>query len=78
MIFEVKETPLKLAEFWLSREEAADAEFIASLKPQYSILKQKGYLPVVYESGTGDPKESTYMLMKRNYEVLAKKQLSAE
>ncbi len=77
MKFEVKE-PLKIAAFWVSKAEACDKTFMASLKPQFKHWKERGYLPVVYESGEQSPEECLYMLMKHNIEVSAKKELSAE
>ena len=35
-------------------------------------------MPVVMESGEGKLEDSMYLLMKHNYELLAKKLLSAE
>lgn len=78
MKFEVKDAPRKIATFWISAEEAEDKVFMASLKPQFAIWKDKGYLPVVMESGKGRLEDSLYLLMKHNYELLAQKQLAAE
>ncbi len=78
MKFEVKEAPQKIATFWISAEEGRNQAFMASLKPQFKIWKDKGYLPVVMESGEGRLEDSIYLLMKHNYELLAKKQLAAE
>lgn len=78
MRFEVKKAPRKIATFWISAEEGRNQTFMASLKPQFKIWKDKGYLPVVMESGEGSLEDSMYLLMKHNYELLAQKQLSAE
>ena len=72
MKIEIRERPFKTVLFWMSKEEAADKELNASLKPQFAEWKKKKYLPVVFESGDGNLEDSMYMLMKRNIEVLAK------
>ncbi len=77
MKFEVKESP-KVAAFWVSKAEACDKAFMGTLKPQFKHWKERGYLPVVYESGEQSPEECLYMLMKHNIEVSAKSELSAE
>ena len=77
MKFEVKESP-KIAAFWVSKAEACDKAFMASLKPQFKQWKERGYQTVVYESGEQSLDECLYMLMKHHIEVSAKKELSAE
>lgn len=78
MKIEVREVPHKTVFFWLSIAEAADSQVMNSLKPQFKSWKDKGYLPVVFESGEGNMEDHLYLLMKRNYEILAKKELAAE
>ena len=78
MKIEVREIPHKTVLFWLSRAEAADSQVMDSLKPLFKSWKNRGYLPVVFESGEGDMNDSMYLLMKRNFELLAKKELAAE
>lgn len=78
MKIEVREIPHKTVLFWLSRAEAADSQVMDSLKPLFKSWKSQGYLPVVFESGEGDMNDSMYLLMKRNFELLAKKELAAE
>lgn len=78
MKIEIREMPHRVVLFWLSREEAADEDRMASLRSQFGNWKARGYLPVVFESGTGSLEDSLCLLMKRNYEVLAKKELAAE
>ncbi len=78
MKIEVREVPHKTVLFWLSRVEAADSQVMNSLKLQFKSWKDKGYLPVVFESGEGNMEDHLYLLMKRNYEILAKKELAAE
>lgn len=78
MKIEVREIPHKTVFFWLSRAEAADSRIMNSLTPQFKIFKNQGYTPVVFESGIGNLENSIYMLLKHNYEILAKKELTAE
>lgn len=78
MKIEAREIPHKTVLFWLSRAEAADSQVMDSLKPLFKNWKNRGYLPVVFESGEGDMNDSMYLLMKRNFELLAKKELAAE
>lgn len=78
MKIEVREIPHKTVLFWLSRAEAADSQVMDSLKSQFKSWKNRGYLPVVFESGEGNMEDHLYLLMKRNYELLAKKELAAE
>ena len=72
MKIEIRERPYKTVLLWMSKEEAADEELQASLKPKFAEWKKKNYLPIVFESGEGNLEDSMYMLMKRNLEVLAK------
>ena len=72
MKIEVRERPYKTVLFWVSRKEASDKAFMATLKPQFAKWKAQKYQPVVLESGEGNLEESMYMLMKRNLEILAK------
>lgn len=78
MKIEVREVPCKAVLLWLSRTEAADNQVMDSLKSQFKSWKNRGYLPVVFESGEGNMEDHLYLLMKRNYEILAKKELAAE
>ena len=72
---EVNEEPYKTVIFWLSKEECEDENFLASLQPQFKEWKSKKYQPVVFESGTRNLEDDMYMLMKHNYEVLAKEEI---
>ena len=51
MRIDVQEKPMKIAAFWVSKAEAADTDFMNSLKPEFKAWKRKNYLPVVYEAG---------------------------
>ena len=77
MRIEVREAPNKSVYFWMSSEEAANKAMMDSLKPQFKAWKSKGYLPIVFESGNGKLEDSMYMLMKRNYNMLAQKEFPA-
>lgn len=74
MTIEVRERPMKMVYYWMSAEEGQSEELMASLKPQFREWKSKKYQPVVFISGNGSLEDNMYMLMKRNYEELAKKQ----
>lgn len=78
MKIEVKEAPYKMVLFWITKGEGENKEFLESLKPMFKEYKAKKYLPVVMESGTGNLEDSMYLLMKQNYEALARKQLRRE
>lgn len=77
MKIEVREEPKKIVYFWMSRSEAADTAQMNRLTPQFKAWKSKGYLPIVFESGNGKLEDGMYMLMKKNYEELAKKEIPA-
>jgi len=68
----------RIVEIWLSNAEKNDDEIRQSLKPLFKEWKAQKYLPVVYESGEGDLKESILGLLRHNREVLAKRQLAEE
>ena len=72
------ETPLRQVRIWLTRAEGQDQALLDSLKPRYKEWKAQGYLPVVFESGESKLEDDMYLLMKHNYELLAKKQLREE
>ena len=78
MKIQYKDVPPKLVYIWLSREEGQDKSLLASLRPRYAEWKKRGYMPVVMESGEGKLEDSLYLLMKHNYELLAKSRLPAE
>ena len=63
----------KLAEYWLTGSEIADASLLESLKAEFKEWKQKKYLPVIYESGKDSLEEDLAVLMKQNGEAIAKK-----
>ena len=72
MRVEVKEKPIRAAFVWLSREEGKNEALLQSLKPQYAAWKAQGYLPVVMESGAGNPKDCLYGLVKHYCEKKGK------
>lgn len=69
MRIDVQEKPMKIAAFWVSKAEAADTDFMNSLKPEFKAWKRKNYLPVVYEAGEENMEDNMYMLMKHNYDL---------
>lgn len=75
MKIEIKEVPHKTVLVWLSAEEAANEVMMTSLRANYVKWRAKGYLPVVFESGSGDLENSMYQLMKHNYQTIAKNKL---
>ena len=75
MRIQVKEEPFKAVLFWLSKQEAADKEGMATLKAIFPSIKEEGYLPVIYESGDGDLEESITLLIKNHIYEMAKESL---
>ncbi len=69
MRFELRESPCKFATYWISQSEASDKAFMAGLKSEFKQWKDKGYLPVVYQSGEDSLEDGMYMLMKRNAQL---------
>lgn len=69
MRIDVQEKPMKIAAFWVSKAEAADKDFMDSLRPQFKAWKRKNYLPVVYEAGEENIEDNMYMLMRHNYDL---------
>lgn len=65
----------KLVCYYLSRQERDDKVFRESLKPEYQLWKERGYLSCVFLSGDGDLKESIEELIRHNLEVMAKKEV---
>ena len=68
----------RLLEIWLTNAEKNDAGLRESLKPLYKEWKAKRYLPVVYESGEDDLKESILGLLRHNREAIVKRELAEE
>lgn len=65
----------RILEIWLTKSEKNNMALRESLKPFYKEWKTMEYLPVVYESGEGDLKESILGLLRHNKEVIAKREL---
>lgn len=68
----------RILEIWLTKPEKYNTMLRESLKPLYKEWKAKKYLPVVYESGESDLKESILGLLRHNREVVAKRELEHE
>ncbi len=52
--------------YWLSKQESEDEAFMVLLQSAIANQKDQETLPVVIESGEGDPEEMVYLLLKRN------------
>ena len=63
---QVTEASRRAQLFWLSKREAEDEAFMAFLQSVIANQKEQGTLPVIIESGEGDPEEMVYLLLKRN------------
>ena len=63
---QVMEAPKRAQLYWLSQGEAEDETFMAFLKSMIANRKEQETLPVIIESGEGDPEEMVYLLLKRN------------
>lgn len=69
---------MKPITFWLSKEDANDKLLMDNLRAICKSLHDDGYLPVIFESGTGSLEDGLYLLLKRNIEAKAKRQLEEE
>ena len=65
MEIEVKKQE-KRVYIWLTKEESNDEQIDKQLKPFFKECKSKGYLAVVYRSGTEDLVETTSALLIYN------------
>lgn len=54
MRIEVREIPNKAVLFGLNQNEAVDSHVMNSLKPLFKDWQNRGYPPVVFESGEGN------------------------
>lgn len=63
---QVTEAPRRAQLYWLSKQESEDEAFMVFLQSVIANQKDQGTLPVIIESGEGDPEEMIYMLLKRN------------
>ena len=61
----------RLVEYWLTRNEAADASLLTFLKPEFEKWKKRKYLSVVYESGAEDLEQNLCALLRHNADLLA-------
>lgn len=62
----------KRVEIWLTHCEAQDEALQTSLLPIFEICRNRRYLAVVYQSGTGDMLETMVALLRHNRELQAK------
>ena len=63
---QITEVPRRAQLYWLSKNEAEYEKFMAFLQSVIANQKEQGTLPVIIESGEGDPEEMIYLLLKRN------------
>ncbi len=56
----------RLLEIWLTQNERNRPEVSQTLRSAADIYRAQGFLPVIYESGTGDLEENTAGLLLRN------------
>ena len=63
---QIMEAPRKTQLYWLSKQESEDEAFMVFLQNAIANQKDQGTLPVIIESGEGDPEEMVYLLLKRN------------
>ncbi len=63
---QMMEAPRRAQLYWLSKNEAGDETFMIFLQSIIANQKDQETLPVVIESGEGDPEEMVYLLLKRN------------
>ena len=60
------EAPKKAQLYWLCKQESEDEVFMVFLQSVIADQKEQEILPVIIESGEGDPEEMVYLLLKRN------------
>ena len=77
MMFYVDEKR-RVASWWLSNEEQQDEHITDSLRPQFKEWKSKGYLPVIFRSGSDDLEGCTHDIMKYNFVLEAKRRVESE
>ncbi len=70
MFVEISEED-KIVFYWLSKEEKADEQLRASIKPEQVEWTKKGYAVCTFLSGTQDIVENTKALLIHNLHVLA-------
>lgn len=56
----------KLACWWLTNDDANNAELMNSVKASIKEYQRSGYMTVTYRSGAGDLKTQTHQLLKNN------------
>ncbi len=68
----------KIVEIWLSNEDKRDSALSERLPDMYREFKRKGYLAVVYESGSESLFDNTLSLLLHNRDALVKQEIEAE
>ena len=77
MRMEVKQ-PSKVVEFWLTREEKNNKQFLDDLKSLYRQYHSQSYLVVVFYSGEEDLYQQTRDLLLYNRRRAAEKQVQEQ
>lgn len=68
----------KIAEVWLTNADQSDERLAKQLSAFYKRMKNKGYLAVVYRSGSGDLYQQTSDLLCYNRKRVAELEQRAE
>lgn len=63
---QVTEASRRAQLYWLGKHESEDETFMAFLESVIANQKEQGTLPVIIESGEGNPEEMIYLMLKRN------------
>ena len=63
---QMMEAPRRAQLYWLSKQESEDETFMVFLQSVIADQKEQEILPIIIESGEGDPEEMVYLLLKRN------------
>ena len=72
MVLRVKETPCRMATWWLTNAEAADPKLNTTLRASIREYQKAGYMTATFRSGREDLEENTQKLMRHNFELQSK------
>ncbi len=68
----------EIVEFWLTNEEKNNKETKDWVTLQCKEWKKKNYYPVIFQSGSGDLKESIEGLLRHSCELVAKEETAMD
>lgn len=68
----------KTVDIWLTRSEARDEHFRASLEPYYQRFQKMKYFVAVFESGERDLFPDAVLLLRHNLELQVKSEFASE